>query len=548
MDNQTINIGATLKIPVALLGSDYKELLQSLTVDNPEYKNARFFSKGFVKKSIAPKLHFFLVNDRDRTISVPRNIDMKYYKGVKNIIYSFSEGSQIVDGGDPLPRPHQNVFLSTKVYPYIHDKESNNSQAIDMLLNAECGSGKTFLALHIANYFKRKTIVCVTTKKIGEQFKDTVKTLFPNWTCGWEDGKNSYDITLGTYSLMSKDNYSNKYFSSFGTIILDEYHRCGADTYSKILEKASCKNRISLTATPRRKDGLYKILQLHAGKVLEMDRNSQKATIYPVVTGAEINEELFRSVNRFSVKKENLEIYSDVAVRDIKTKKELDRGMVSDVCDTHFTLSSAITKSPLAYFFKDVNVFGLGAISSPMIDTEVAEFDSRNDIAFKIIQKCVSDGRKVIVLSKRKEQLFKLNGILNRRGIKSGVVVSESDTEYKKYCERCSRTLKENREYVFDKTQVILGIDKLAEEGMDAPSFDTLIYLHPVKDIEQSIGRILREFPNKKPPIAFYFLDKVNSYQKAFYNKTSGAKKMFESLGHKIESEITYNDLDNIVL
>ena len=88
--------------------------------------------------------------------------------------------------------------------------------------------------------------------------------------------------------------------------------------------------------------------------------------------------------------------------------------------------------------------------------------------------------------------------------------MSDKDADYKKYCAKLGRTVKEQEHYIFNETRVILGIDKLAQEGMDAPLFDTLFFLHPIRDIEQAIGRILREAENKKNPVGLWLVDKVN--------------------------------------
>jgi superfamily II DNA or RNA helicase len=550
MDNKT-NIGALLEVPVSSLTGKYKELLASLTVANPEYKSARFFGKGYIDKKIPPKLTFFITDKNTKKIHIPRGVSEEYLRAGTEIFYTLSSGRKIPQGDDGTfsLRPKQQVYFDDIVLPYIDTLETPN---IDILLNAQCGSGKTIMALYLANLYKRNTLVCVTKKNIGEGFIKTVKKFFPNWTCGWVDGKNTYDITLGTYALLSQDNYTTSFFKSYGHIVLDEFHRCGAETYSKILQKAPCKYRTSLTATFRRKDGLHKILKLHAGKILEMERDEQVATIYPLNTGVSINEEMFRSVGRFATKFENLEPYSEVAVKDPTTKKEVDRGMVSDivVSSGSLTLVSSVTGKNVEYT-NEHKYYNLGIASAPMIDTEISEMDERNDMIISVVRECYKLGRSVILLSKRKEQLFKLEKILTRYGIPNGVFVSDKDAEYKKYCESKGRTTKENEDYVFYQTRVILGIDKLAEEGMDVPKFDTMIYLHPVKDIEQSIGRILRENPEgncppKKHPIAFFLLDKVNSYTNSYNSKKDGAKKMFLDLGHIVEPEKTITELKQL--
>lgn len=542
-----------MKLSVSSLVGNYKELLAMLTVDNPEYKSARFFGKGFVKKDIPKKLFFFRTDDTTRSIKIPRNIDNKYFNGT--VEYSkLSFGSEIRVGynsnGFKL-RPHQDKYFQETVFPYINSLEPSSN--IDILLNSFCGSGKTVMALYLASVYRRKTIVCVTTKKIGKQFIQSINDLFPNWACGWAEDKKEYDITLGTYALLSSVSYTEEYFSNFGHIILDEFHRCGADTYSRVLEKAPCKYRTSLTATFRRKDRLHKILRYHAGKVLEMEKNEQKAIIYPIKTGAEINEDLFRGVNRFATKFDNLEEYSEICVKSNETKKEVDRGMVVQINKPqgYFIIKSSISMNDVKYLSNEVSIYNLGVVSSPMIDTEVSENEIRTDIIVYLIREAYRKGRKTIVLSKRKEQLYSLAKVLTRYGIDNGVFVSDKAPDYKKYCEANGRTVEENAEFVFNKTRVILGIDKLAEEGMDAPKFDTLIYAHPIKDIEQSIGRILRENPEgnhpaKQSPIAFYLIDKINSYNKSFYGKKDGAKQMFEKLGHKVVDECTIEQLKQL--
>jgi len=49
--------------------------------------------------------------------------------------------------------------------------------------------------------------------------------------------------------------------------------------------------------------------------------------------------------------------------------------------------------------------------------------------------------------------------------------------------------------------RVILATSQFASEGLDIPALDTLILATPMSDVEQAVGRILRPFDGKKPPI-----------------------------------------------
>ena len=538
-------IGALLELPVHTLTTEYKDLLKLLTVPNPASKNNFYRNSRYAKNSIPTHLYFYNIHQANKSISVPRNIDETFYtKGTP--IIEVSEGREIVYGATQefKLRPVQDEFINTIILPYIYN--NTNKEYLDILINAECGSGKTVLSLYLSAIYKRSTLVVVTTKNIGNKFISTVKDLFPNWTCGWEDGKKQYDITIATYSLLSDKRYDETYYEQFGHTVLDEYHRCGAASYNAIMDRCKCKYRTSMTATFRRKDGLHKILKLHAGEIMEMERVSEKATIYPVITGFGLEEGFFRVPARESTKLDKLSEFMQVVIKDRKTRAEQDRGMISKVEGQFVTILSLKTHTPVSYDFEFSSFHEIGSVSASMIDTEISSIDKRDDLIFNLIRQLARSGRKIIVLSKRKEQLFKMQHRLTRYGFRSGIVVSESDQDYKDYCKRFSRTLKENSEYVFNECQIILGIDKLAEEGMDAPSFDTLLYLHPIRDIEQSIGRILRQYDGKFCAEAYYLIDKIGIYENAFYDAKKGACQMFKKLGHTVENEIYLTDYGSI--
>lgn len=535
-----LRIDSMIEVPVEYLDSDYKKLLKALTVPNPEYRNSKFFAKGFGKKSIPANLHFFELDELSRVIYIPRNISDKLFnKNIYNIIYNNTIKETILPQViSAEPRDYQQKFLDNKVYPVLNKLKNNIFS--DILINAGCGAGKTFLSLKIAQYYGVKTLVCVTQTKIGNQFLDTCRDLFPGWTCGWEDGKSEYDITVATYSLLSGDNYTKDYFGKFGHYIYDEYHRCGAVTYMEVLRKSVGRKRTSLTATPRRKDGLYKILQLHAGEVITMDRQDMQAKIYPITTGSDLEEWKYRNVTRNSTKPENVEPYSEVCLKHMTGRHEVDRGMIisMDKDAQQFTLKSFNTRTDVIYSYQEVSIHILGIVSTATMDTDISMKTGRNNLVMSVVRKLRSEGRRIVLLSKRKDQLFMLERMFKKRGIKCGVVVSDKDANYKEHCKKMGKTTKEYSKWVFEEADVLLGIDKLAEEGMDAPRYDTLIYLHSIKDIEQSIGRVLREKPGKPQPIAVYLIDKVSVYYNAFYGK-NGAQKQFKELGHEMQNELS---------
>ena len=567
--NQKITIGAMLEVPVDCLGDNYISLIEMLTVTNPEATTQAFFGSKHGQNTVAKKLTFYGLNIPNRSILLPRNISREYFPNATEVEYTTARGSEINEGYESnfKLRAHQISFLDAQVLPcinnIIYNKDlTNNIIPIDLLLNAECGSGKTVLGLYMAGLYGRTSLVTVTTKQIGKQFVNTVKALFPKWSIGWADDGKEYDITMATYSLLSQPTYGEKFFNKFGHIIFDEYHRAGAESYSKILAKATCQYRTTLTATFRRKDGLHKILKEHIGTILEMPRTSRKARIIPLVTGIKINEIEFRNVERTQTKVLNaedmllpkarreklarLEQFTEVCVKDAKSRLELSRGMVTDVTLGNVQIHCGITFKKLDFDPNKNTFHKLGTVAMAIIDNEIVTLSDRNEIILKLVLECRKKGRKILILSKRKHLLYELYFRFNRYGIKSGVVISEKAKDYKDFCKKLGRTIEENREYTFKEADVILGIDKLAEEGMDIPEFDTIIFAHPVSDIEQPVGRITREMENKLYSLCFYLVDNISPYKK-MWEKKNGAKQMFKELGHTIEDEINISQFKEMV-
>lgn len=575
-----VEVGAMVKIPTKDLKGNFKDLITELTVNNPKAKTGAFFGGKFTQSKEPSKLHFFALNEAEKAILAPRNIDLTKYilpEALKTIKYNLNEGRPIGvgRGKDFKLRPSQEKFFNEQFEPcyirtlnnnsniYIYNnsniynninKQNKINTNLDILIDAECGSGKTIMSLYISSLYQVSTLVCVTTKKIGKQFLDSCKALFPTWTVGWYDPKEKFDITIATYSLLS--NFTEHQLDDYGHIIMDEYHRTGADTYQDILSRCSAKYRTTVTATFRRKDGLHKILQYHVGNVLHMDRTSQKAEIYMVDTECTIDEIYFRNVDKYQtkppqkddlrlspskrVKLDRLEPYTEIAVKHLKTRKELARGLVKDTnTDTTTIISASDNKTEIVFDNFSHTYHKLGTLSVATIDSEITTIAKRNDLVYSILREVKREGRKTLVLSKRKELLFHMYFYLMRRGYKVGVVISDKSQDYRQFCDRIKVDHKTYSDYVFSECDVILGIDKLAEEGLDIPSFDTLIYMHPISDIEQSIGRITREYENKQVPRAYFLVDRVSCYSKT-WEKKGGARDMFINLGHRI---LNYNKL-----
>lgn len=101
-------------------------------------------------------------------------------------------------------------------------------------------------------------------------------------------------------------------------------------------------------------------------------------------------------------------------------------------------------------------------------------------------------GRKVLVLSGRVEHVNTIVGALSMLGFSASKYVGGmKPAEQAKALEH----------------DIVVGTFAMAQEGLDVPEFDTLLLATPQVDIEQAVGRILREHPGKKPPLVVDYVD-----------------------------------------
>lgn len=330
------------------------------------------------------------------------------------------------------------------------------------IISVPCGYGKTVLALYIAAQLGVKTLVIVHKEFLLNQWKERIEEFIPDANIGRIQSttiktKNK-DIVLGMLQSISMIEYDQEIFSDFGLVIYDECHHLGAEVFSKALLKTPCKYTLGLSATPKRSDGLSKVFEWFLGEIVYLIKK--------------------RDDNNVNVK---LIDYYD---NDAKYSKEI----------------MTYTKKPNF---------------SSMINN-ICAFEPRLNLIINEINICLEEGRKVLVLSDRREHLKSIKDILDTNENYSagyylgGMKQSElEETEVK---------------------NVILGTFAMASEGFDCREpLDTIILASPKSNIEQAVGRILRqeEKDRVRVPLVIDIIDCFSIFKKQgekrvkFYKKNS---------------------------
>ena len=142
-------------------GTTIETVISDLTLPNPEYQNMMRFGKGRFYKKVDS--HICYLKKRGDKYIIPR-----YYFG------EYKDGSSCVVNGRKLksrflgkPRDYQDEFIT-----------ANQAELLShtgILLEAACGSGKTFLGLWLSYMRGVQTMILVPTYYLAKQWKQRIE-------------------------------------------------------------------------------------------------------------------------------------------------------------------------------------------------------------------------------------------------------------------------------------------------------------------------------------------------------------------------------------
>lgn len=236
-----------------------KKSIQKNIIDNI-IKDMTVDGATYYEKKLNINKKFKIYNENEKYIIVPKFYGItkfgipkknKEKKGKKNDI-------QFIGKLKEQQKPVIDITLK-------HMKEKNGG-----VLCLGCGFGKTVLALYIATILKVKTLVIVHKTFLLNQWVERIKE-FTNASIGIiQQNKidTDKDIVIGMLQSISKKKYDKKIFKDFGLVIFDEAHHAPSQYFSKALPIITCYKTLALTATPKRIDGLEKILYWYFGNII----------------------------------------------------------------------------------------------------------------------------------------------------------------------------------------------------------------------------------------------------------------------------------------
>ncbi len=183
--------------------------------------------------------------------------------------FASREGLEFVEN---VTWPSQPIDVPRKDYQLYPFQE----EAVDRWEEAErfgtvvipTGGGKTYVGMEAIARTRLRTLVCVVTVELATQWRELIESKL-GVRAGEFSGREkdlSADVVVGIYNSVAK--HVDRLRDLFGLVIFDEVHHVPASTFRRVAFASKAKYRLGLSATPERSDGNEHLIFLSSGDVV----------------------------------------------------------------------------------------------------------------------------------------------------------------------------------------------------------------------------------------------------------------------------------------
>lgn len=380
------------------------------------------------------------------------------------------------------------------------------------ILALKCGFGKTALGIYLSSMLKVKTLVVSHTTSLMQQWVERIQQFSPNSKIGIIqqskadiEGK---DIVIASLKTLALKDFPKDFFDHFGLVIYDEVHLMATQLFSRAFPKCATKYALGLSATPFRKDRCDIIFQYYIGPILYTTKHDKDdAIVAQCITMMIPEDELHIKYNH-----KGEVLYTPSVINVVNNTKRTDR----------------IVELIMEHAKKGRKILVLGEYISHLKDI-LKKLAKREQEEY--IQSCVDKAREGLNIVDGWFIPAELQHDILKYISNSVVGVDEGLFTYGLYIGE----MKNDARKISEQKDVILGTYKLASVGMDIPKLNTLLMASPRKDIEQSVGRILRKDTksggDSHNPLIIDIIDNHG----IFAGQSRARKQFYKEYGYTVE-------------
>ncbi len=429
-------------------------LKEELNLPNPEF----FIKKKSGRNTWETGRYFKLLEETIDSVIIPRGFTGRLLRFCKeyNIEHQFDDQRKRLD----------TVLFSTSFKLREYQKEAIEATAKKDfgVIVAPPGSGKTIIGLKIIAEKQQPSLIIVHRKQLADQWIERIKAFLgipahAIGKIGYGKSAPGKMITVAMIQSISKllnTENASKIKDVFGTVIIDECHHIPAETYRNAISKLNSYYCYGLTATPFRKYDDGKLISLHLG-----------------------------------------EIISEIKLQNIDTVKKAQIIIKTTELDVPY--------NPRTDKFETLS--------------KILVHDSaRNNLILEDVSNELNTGRKVIIITERKEHIEVLHQYLKRSF--EAITLSGEDSELARINKW--KTLRAGN------YQVLITTGQFFGEGSDLPDANCLFLVYPFSfrgKLIQYMGRVQR---SEIAPIIYDYRDiKIDYLNRMFLKRNSYYRKFY---------------------
>ncbi len=190
------------------------------------------------------------------------------------------------------------------------------------------------------------------------------------------------------------------------------------------------------------------------------------------------------------------------------------------------------------YFDPDINystnkLLWNGKPNGAAMINNICNFEPRNEYIIKILKRIfdIEPDRKMLILSERRQQLNTIEKMVISNNLSDSIGyyvggLSQKDLD------------------ISAEKKIILATYQMAAEGMNIPALNTVIFASPISDIQQSLGRILREKPSERKyiPLCIDIWDEFSIFVRKGYTRIKYYKSNNYNINYFIDDTMIKAD------
>ena len=323
------------------------------------------------------------------------------------------------------------------------------------ILWAECGLGKTVLAIKAITDIGRRAAVLVHKTILLDQWKRKIEQFAPDLSIGRIHGKECdiKDVTIIMIQTLCSGRYDcDSKFDSFGCVVWDECHHLPARTFNKVCRLFKARYVLGLSATLERCDQNDRVINWLIGPIIAKCTRKHCSDASPTVQ--------FIPGEWFEEKNNDTLLPSDAR----KTKRR--HGRPSE-------FSSIISR--------------------------VIRSERRNARIVSAVTALVCRGYHVLCISERVEHIRILSALMSTHALTAITFIGEAEPKRRRVRDECLSATPD----------VVLTSKAMAAEALDWPVCGAVVIATPVPtgpSLQQIVGRCRRGI-HKKPMHAPVIVD-----------------------------------------